>query len=315
MFFNSVSASREQVIDAILALSYQLWTIVFPRAFPELFMQREAPIKWKKHSLAYFLLDNEQQAVFTVICTTEVFFPLVPHTCRLVNQVVEAKRVTRLFTLSSRCLLWSTTKEHSVGGRELASRVVLASSKLARPLNFDKVDISLTELRSASKYQTLLYNTFLKGKHEVKEAQLVQDKFLFTKEDVQRNNNWLLRHACSDGHLKFAQWLTTTFQLSQRDLKDTTFNCLHQACANGHLHVVRWLSEQFKFTSQEVSKIWQTQCLNNLEVAKWLHQRYRITYHDELSQLHLAGKHSSVGKWIVEIIECRQSVWAMKDKP
>lgn len=75
-----------------------------------------------------------------------------------------------------------------------------------------------------------------------------------TAADIRTADNYALRFACFNGHLKVAQWLVKRFGLTAEDARTNDNYALRLACFNGHLGVVQWLEDRFGITKDEITE-------------------------------------------------------------
>ena len=103
-----------------------------------------------------------------------------------------------------------------------------------------------------------------------------------TAADIRVGNNWALRRACANGHLKVAQWMTATFGLTADDAQAMNNYALKWACARGHLAVAQWLTATFGLTAADArtrnNYVLREACAHgHLAVAQWLETTFGIT--------------------------------------
>jgi hypothetical protein len=104
-------------------------------------------------------------------------------------------------------------------------------------------------------------------------------------EDIKYYDNWALRWAAANGHLRVVQYLCEKFQLTIRDVRSWNNGALWNAAGYGHLPVVQYLCEKFQLTIRDV-RSWNNWALRqaamngHLPVVQYLCEKFQLTIQD-----------------------------------
>jgi hypothetical protein len=113
-------------------------------------------------------------------------------------------------------------------------------------------------------------------------AKWLVDQFNIPERVVRMGRNDIFRRVCNAEHFEIAKWLLTRFGRGTRDDQLDYFEAFRYACVFGNLRVVRWLDNELKFTRSLIVAVncdsfrWACRT-GRLDIVQWMVDRYKLT--------------------------------------